>query len=281
MPVRLDAQPSFKDLFTADARAERGGRPAAGIFISSADPTVTEICASAGMDYLIFDAEHSPFGLETVQAQLRTAAGYPVVPLVRVPGLDEVVIKQFLDLGAQSLVVPMVDTVADAEAAVRAMHYPPRGVRGAGSALARSSRWNRIPDYLHRAGDLVSLVVQIESAPAVDVAQQIAAVDGVDGIFIGPSDLAASMGLLGQQSHLEVVAAVESVIAAVRRAGKFVGVNAFAPEQARRYAQAGADFVNVGADVTVLARGTEALADEWCRPPVNRPHVADLARKES
>ncbi|MEX5297375.1 aldolase/citrate lyase family protein [Kocuria sp. CPCC 205292] len=266
MPIRLEPQPGFKDLFTEAARAKRGGRPAAGMFVSSGDPTATEICASAGLDYLLLDAEHSPLGLETVQSQLRAMAGYPVVPVVRVPALDTVLVKQFLDLGAQSLVIPMVDSAEDAEAAVRAMHYPPRGVRGVGSALARSARWNRIPDYLDRAADLVTLVVQVESAAAVENARQIAAVDGIDGIFIGPSDLAASMGLLGRQGHPDVVLAVKDVIAAVQQAGKFVGVNAFAPSQAQDYLDAGADFVNVGADVALLARGTEALADAWCAP---------------
>ena len=266
MPIRLEPQPSLKDLFTASARAGRNGRPAAGMFISSGDPSSTEICASAGLDYLLLDGEHAPLGLETVQSQLRAMAGYPVVPVVRVPALDTVLVKQYLDLGAQSLVIPMVDSAADAEAAVRAMHYPPHGVRGVGSALARSARWNRIPDYLDRAADLVTLVVQIESAAAVEEARQIAAVDGIDGIFIGPSDLAASMGLIGRQDHPDVVAAVKTVIGRVKAAGKFVGVNAFAADRARDYVAAGADFVNVGADVALLARATEALADAWCAP---------------
>lgn len=267
MPIRLAPQPSLKDLFTLEARAERGARPAAGMFVNSGDPTATEICASAGMDYVLLDGEHSPLGLETLQAQLRAMAGYPSIPVVRVPALDAVLVKQYLDLGAQSLVIPMVHTAEDAETAVQAMHYPPRGVRGVGSALARSARWNRIPDYLGRAGDLVTLVVQIESATAVAEASRIAEVEGVDGIFIGPSDLAASMGLLGQQNHPDVVAAVISVIGRARAAGKFVGVNAFAPEQARHYVEAGADFVNVSADVAILARATEALADTWCPAP--------------
>jgi 4-hydroxy-2-oxoheptanedioate aldolase len=158
----------------------------------------------------------------------------------------------------------MVGSAEEAEAAVRAMHYPPRGIRGVGSALARSARWNRIPEYLQRAGDLLTLLVQVESAAAVDASAQIAAVDGVDGIFVGPSDLAASMGLLGQQDHPDVVAAVKDVIGRARQAGKIVGVNAFATDRARDYLAAGADFVNVGADVALLARATEALADTWC-----------------
>lgn len=266
MPIRLSAPPSLKDLFTPEAVASRGGRPAAGMFVSSGDAGAAEICAGAGFDYLLIDGEHAPLSLESVQAQLRTIAGYESLALVRVPANDPVLIKQYLDLGAQSLLVPMVDTVEQAEAAVRSMHYAPRGMRGVGSALARSARWNRIPDYLTRAEDLITLMVQIESVTGVENAGAIAAVDGVDGVFIGPSDLSATMGLIGQQSHPDVVAAVKRVITEATAAGTFVGVNAFVESQARDYIDAGADFVNVGADVAMLARASEALADTWCAP---------------
>jgi 4-hydroxy-2-oxoheptanedioate aldolase len=257
MPVRVEAAPSFKDLVN-DA-----DRTIAGMFVCSGDAGIAEICAGSGIDYLLIDAEHGPNGLETVLAQLRAIAGYPSIPVVRVPFNDPVLIKQFLDIGAQSLIVPMVNNAERARAAVAAMHYPPRGIRGVGSALARSARWNRIPDYLNRAEDLVTLVVQVEAAEAVRNAAEIAAVDGIDGIFIGPSDLAASMGVLGQQEHPDVVAAVIKTIEDVKAAGKFVGVNAFVEASARRYIDAGADFVNVGADVALLARGTEALAAKY------------------
>lgn len=267
MPIRLTEEPSLKDLFTAEAVRARGGRPVAGMFLSSGDPTAAEICAGAGLDYLLIDAEHAPLSLESIQAQLRVIAGTGTLAVVRVPALDEVVIKQVLDLGAQNVIVPMVHTVQDAEDAVRAMHYPPRGVRGVGSALARSGRWNRIPGYVHDAGARLTLFVQVESATAVQNAAAIAAVDGVDGIFIGPSDLSATMGLIGQQAHPDVVAAVKQVIAEVKAAGKVVGVNAFVRAHAEDYVAAGADYVNVGADVALLARGAEALADTWCPAP--------------
>jgi 4-hydroxy-2-oxoheptanedioate aldolase len=177
-----------------------------------------------------------------------------------VPAGDPVAIKQVLDLGAQNLLVPMVSSAAEAEAVVEAVRYPPRGRRGVGSALARSARWNRVDGYLADADEHVSLFVQVETAAAVDAAGAIAAVDGVDGVFVGPSDLAASMGLLGQQTHPDVVAAVLRAFEAVRAAGKPVGVNAFDPAAAHAYLDAGASFVLVGADVTLLARGSEALA---------------------
>ncbi|MBB5750504.1 4-hydroxy-2-oxoheptanedioate aldolase [Micrococcus sp. TA1] len=263
----MTTEPSLRDLFTAEAVRDRGGRPVAGMFLSSGDATAAEICAGAGLDYLLIDAEHAPLSLESIQSQLRVIAGTGTLALVRVPALDEVVIKQVLDLGAQNVLVPMVHTVQDAQAAVRAMHYPPRGVRGVGSALARSGRWNRTTGYLQDAGAQVTLLVQVESATAVENAAEIAAVDGVDGVFIGPSDLSATMGLIGQQAHPDVVAAVKTVIAEVKAAGKIVGVNAFVEAHARDYVEAGADFVNVGADVALLARGSEALADTWCPDP--------------
>lgn len=255
MPLRLS--PTFRD---ALARADR---PLAGMWVCSGSPLVAEICAGAGLDWLLVDMEHSPNGLESVLAQLQAVAAYPVTPVVRVPIGDVVTIKQVLDLGAQNLLVPMVSSRVDAETAVSAVRYPPRGTRGVGSALARSARWNRVDGYLADADEHVSLFVQIETAAGVEAAAEIAAVDGVDGVFVGPSDLAASMGVLGQQAHPDVVAAVRRTFAAVHAAGKPVGVNAFDPAVAEEYLRAGADFVLVGADVALLARDSEALAARW------------------
>lgn len=252
MPLRL--RPTFRDALA------RGDRSLAGIWVCSGSPLVAEICAGAGLDWVLIDMEHSPNGLESVLAQLQAVAAYPVTPVVRVPIGDVVMIKQVLDLGAQSILVPMVSAKADAEAAVAAVRYPPRGTRGVGSALARSARWNRVDRYLTDADEHVSLFVQIETSAGVDAAAEIAAVDGVDGVFVGPSDLAASMGLLGQQTHPDVVAAVLRAFDAVRGVGKPVGVNAFDPAAADSYIAAGASFVLVGADVALLARGSEALA---------------------
>lgn len=254
MPFRLEPDPTFRD------RLRDASRPQIGMWVCSGSPLVAEICAGSGLDWLLVDAEHSPNGLESVLAQLQAIAAYPITPLVRVPFGEPVIVKQTLDLGAQNLLVPMVNTAAHAEQMVQAVRYPAPGVRGVGSALARASRWNRIDDYLGRAHELVSLTVQIETAEAVENVDAIAAVEGVDAVFIGPSDLAASMGVLGQQEHPDVVAAVEHCIAAVKAAGKPVGVNAFAEKTARRYLEKGVDFVLVGADVALLARASEGLA---------------------
>ncbi|MEV8145196.1 HpcH/HpaI aldolase/citrate lyase family protein [Specibacter sp. NPDC078709] len=254
MPPPMTPDPSLKNAL-ADAK-----RPLVGMWVSSGSALMAEICAGSGLDVVLVDGEHSPNGLEGILAQLQAIHGYPITPVVRPPVNDPVIIKQYLDLGVQSLMVPMVHTVADAEAAVAAAHYPPQGVRGVGSALARSSRWNRIPNYAERASETVTVMVQIESAHAVENVADILAVDGIDAIFLGPADLAASMGRLGVQGHPEVMAAVEHCIAAAKAAGKPVGVNAFAPETAKHYMDAGVDLILVGADVTLLARGSEGLA---------------------
>jgi 4-hydroxy-2-oxoheptanedioate aldolase len=264
MPLRVED--TFRDALAA------ADRPLAGMWVCSGSPLVAEICAGAGLDWLLIDAEHSPNGLESILAQLQAVHGYPGQVMVRPPVNDTVVFKQYLDLGVQNLLVPMVNSAAEAEAAVAATRYPPQGVRGVGSALARAARWNRVPDYLVRAGETVSVTVQVESEAAVAVVENILAVDGVDAIFLGPADLAASMGLLGQQEHPKVRAGVEHCIAAAKTAGKPAGVNAFNPATARAYLDAGAAFVLVGADVALLARGSEALAAEYIpRDPVAEP----------
>ena len=257
MPIRLELPPTFVQRMAAV------DRPLIGLWACAGSAVTAEIVAGSGCDWVLIDAEHSPNTLETLLAQLHAVSAYPVAPLVRVPFGETVIIKQVLDLGAQNLLVPMVDTPEHAAEVVRAVHYPGRGVRGVGSALARSSRWNRVEQYLDRASETISLTVQIESAEAVANVEAIAATEGVDALFVGPSDLAASMGYLGQQSHPEVVDAVLRSIAAGVATGKPVGVNAFVPADADRYIAAGASFVAVGADVAMLARQSEALVERF------------------
>ena len=244
-------------------RLNATSRPLVGGWVCSGSALAAEIMAGSGLDWLLIDMEHAPNTLETVLAQLHAVNGSSATPVVRVPIGEPVVIKQVLDLGAQNLLVPMVSSADEARAIVAATRYPPRGGRGVGSALARSARWNRVDDYLPNADAYVSVFVQIETAAGVDAAAEIAAVDGIDGVFVGPSDLAASLGLLGQQTHPDVIDAVHRTFAAVRATGKPVGVNAFDPQVARAYMDAGASFVLVGADVALLARGSEALAARW------------------
>lgn len=195
MPIRLEIPQTFHQLIRERQATQ------VGLWVCSGSATAAEIVASSGCDWVLVDGEHSPIGLESTLEILRSMGAYPAVPVVRVPVNDTALIKQFLDLGAQNIMVPMVHTVEDAEKAVAAMHYPPRGVRGVGSALARSARWNRVEGYLHNGSEHVSLIVQVESAESAENAEAILAVEGVDAVFIGLSDLAASMGLLGQQNH--------------------------------------------------------------------------------
>lgn len=262
MPFRVELPETFAQrLDKAQAGATR--QNLIGAWASAGSEANAEIIASAGFDWLLIDGEHSPYGLETLASLLRATDAYPATRVVRVPVNSTVLIKQYLDLGAQNLMIPMVDTAEEAAQAVAAMHYPPRGVRGVGAALARSSRWNAVPDYLVRASETVSLTIQIESAAAVENAAEIAALDGVDSLFVGPSDLAASMGHLGNQTHPDVVEAVSHTFEVVRAAGKHVGVNAFNQEQARTYLDAGASFVAVGADVQLLAGAARSLAADF------------------
>jgi 4-hydroxy-2-oxoheptanedioate aldolase len=257
MPIRVNKAvlaPTLRDALTS------AKRPLIGMWLETGNPLVAEICAGSGLDWILIDAEHGPNDLTSVIPQLQALAGYPVTPVVRPPIGDTVLIKQYLEAGVQNLLIPLVDSAEQAAELVRAVRYPPRGVRGVGSSLGRSSRWGRIDMYMANADDTISLYLQIESAAAVVAAEAILAVDGVDGIFLGPADLAASMGHPGEQDHPDVVAAVERCLALARAAGKPAGVNAFAPELADRYIAAGAAFVCVGADVTILARGSEALA---------------------
>ncbi|KHL04889.1 HpcH/HpaI aldolase family protein [Sinomonas humi] len=263
MPFRLEPERTFRHALEQPSNGVGPAGAKIGLWVCSGSALVAEIMAGSGADWLLIDTEHSPNSLESVLAQLHAVHGYPVLPMVRLPWNDVVLIKQYLDLGAQNLLIPMVNDAEQARAAVAAVRYPPHGVRGVGSALARAARWNRIPDYLARADETISLAVQIETGEAVENVEEILAVDGVDAIFIGPSDLAASMGYLGQQEHPEVIAAVERCLAAAQAAGKPAGVNAFVEATARRYIEAGARFVLVGADVAILARSSEELAARY------------------
>ncbi|RIA44326.1 2,4-dihydroxyhept-2-enedioate aldolase [Hephaestia caeni] len=236
------------------------GRAQIGLWQALASPYCCEICAGAGFDWLLIDGEHAPNDLRSVLAQLQAAAAYPVEPVVRLPVDDAVLVKQYLDVGARTLLVPMIESPAAAEAMVRATRYPPNGVRGVGSAIGRASNWNRTPGYLRDATDEICLLVQVESRTALAAIEAIARIDGVDGVFIGPSDLAADLGHLGDPMHPDVQTAIETGIAAVCAAGKPVGLLIADEQAARRYLALGASFVAVGTDVTLLARGAEALA---------------------
>jgi 4-hydroxy-2-oxoheptanedioate aldolase len=198
---------------------------------------------------------------------LQAVAPYPSHPVVRVPHGDTALIKQVLEIGATTLLVPMVESADQARALVAAMRYPPHGVRGVGSGLARSSRWGAHPRYLHEADAGMCLLVQVETAAALAQLEAIAAVDGVDGVFIGPADLSASMGHLGNPGHPSVQAAIDHGLAQILAAGKAPGILAVDEALARRYIAAGARFVAVGVEATMLARAARDLAARFKSSP--------------
>ncbi|UTL85180.1 4-hydroxy-2-oxoheptanedioate aldolase [Serratia marcescens] len=244
-------------------RALQEKRPQIGLWLGLCSSYSAELLAGAGFDWLLIDGEHAPNNVQTVLGQLQAVAPYPSQPVVRPPWNDAVIIKQLLDVGAQTLLIPMIQNAEQALDAVRATRYPPHGVRGVGSALARASRWNRVPDYLQQADEQMCVLVQIETREAVKNLEAILQVEGVDGVFIGPADLSADMGFAGNPQHPEVQRTIDDAIARIRAAGKAPGILMANKALAQRYLEAGALFVAVGVDTTLLARAAEALADEF------------------
>lgn len=230
-----------------------------GLFSGLADPVAAEVLAGSGFDWLMIDGEHAPNDLRTILAQLQSTQPYETAIVVRPDVGDTVRIKRLLDIGVQTLLVPMVETADQAEMLVAAMRYPPAGVRGVGTSLARAARWNRVEGYTDGADGELCLVTQIESVAGLASLDAIAAVDGVDALFVGPSDLAASMGLIGQSGHPDVVAAVDDAIGRIVSAGKPAGVFAPNKEAADRWIAAGARFVAVGVDISLLAGAASGL----------------------
>ncbi|HWP19462.1 MAG TPA: 4-hydroxy-2-oxoheptanedioate aldolase [Burkholderiaceae bacterium] len=244
-----------------------------GLWLSLAEPYTAEVCATAGFQWLLIDGEHAPNDVRSILAQLQAVAPYPAHPVVRAVNDDVHRIKQLLDLGTQTLLVPMVDTAEQAAALVRATRYPPVGVRGVGAAVARASRWGQRREYVHEADDQVCLLVQAETVTALANLEAICAVDGVDGVFIGPADLSASMGHRGNAAHPQVQAAIDRAITTIVRSGKAAGTLTSDPDLARHYLALGATFVAVGVDVTLLANATRQLAADFGlgTPPVAGP----------
>jgi 4-hydroxy-2-oxoheptanedioate aldolase len=260
-------------------QALKAKRPQIGLWMGLANAYTAEICALAGFDWLVIDGEHAPNDLRSIQAQLQTLAAYPAShPVARVPVGDTALIKQYLDLGAQNILVPMVDTAEQAAALVQAMRYPQDdglgGVRG--MAGARASRWGHHADYFQRANDEVCLLVQVESREALKNLDAIAATPGVDGVFIGPADLSASMGHVGNAAHPEVQAAIADAIARILQAGKAPGILTPDRSLAAHYLKLGAVFVAVGLDTQILMRQTTDLAAHF-KVVVSKAEVSDVA----
>lgn len=238
------------------------GKPQIGLWVACGDPTVAEICAHAGFDWLVVDGEHGPNGLRDVLAQLR-AIGTRTSPVVRVKDDDRATIKQMLDIGAQTILVPMIETASQAQAAVASLRYPPHGKRGIGAALARASGYNTYTDYLDTADEQLCLLVQVETTAGLDALDEILAVDGIDGVFIGPADLAADMGYRGNPAHVAVQQAVEDGIGRIIAAGKPAGILTSDTALSNRYLSLGATFVAVGSDVGLLVQSAQRLSSSF------------------
>ena len=243
-------------------RAIGAGTLQLGLWSGLSSNVTVEVLANAGFDWLLLDTEHSPNELPMVHAQLQAISRGTTHPIVRPPWNDSVTIKRYLDLGVQTLLIPFIQDASEAHAAVAATRYPPRGVRGY-AAAARASDFGRVKDYPALCEEQLCVLLQVETPLALSNIEAIAAVDGVDGIFIGPGDLAASMGYIGQTTHPEVVAAIEDAVRRIRACGKPVGILVGDEKLTRHYMAIGCSFVAVGSDVGVLARGAEALAAKF------------------
>ena len=234
-----------------------------GLWVGMADPYAAEIAGTAGFDWLLLDGEHAPNDIRSLSAQIAVLGTSASHPVVRLRDDDPAGIKQALDIGAQTLLIPMIESAAQAEAAMRACLYPPEGIRGVGSSLARASRFNAVGDYLTTANDQICLFVQVESRAGLAALDDILALSRLDGVFIGPSDLAADMGHLGQSGHPDVTAAVLDAIRRIRASGKVAGVLSTDPAFIADCKAAGANFVGVGIDVTTLSGALRSLAASY------------------
>ena len=258
-------------------QALSAGTPHIGLWAALASAYSTELLAGIGYDWLLIDGEHAPNDVRNTLAQLQAVASAQQAfgdarshPIVRVPvGTGDVgvaLIKQYLDIGAQTLLVPMIDTAAQAELVVKATRYAPAGIRGMGSALARASRWQAHERYVFEANDQVCVLVQVETVEAMKNLDAIAATPGVDGVFIGPSDLSASMGHPGNAGHPDVQAVIADGVKRIRAAGKAPGILATSETGAKQWLAAGALFVAVGADTMLLASGASQLLAQFKGP---------------
>jgi len=245
-------------------RALRAGRPQIGLWSSLSSNYTVEVIAGAGFDWILLDTEHSPSDLENVLTQLQAAAPYPSHPVVRVPWNDMVTIKRVLDIGAQSLLVPYVSSAVEARSAVSYTRYPPAGVRGV-AGTTRATRFGRVQEYARRAHEEICVLVQVETQQALDNLEAICGIDGVDGVFIGPADLHASLGHAGEIANPKVKPLIDDAVRRIRKSGKAPGILTPNEADARHWLECGALFVAVGSDVGLLARGAEALAGKFKR----------------
>ena len=234
-----------------------------GMWVGLADSYCAEIAANAGYDWLLIDGEHAPNDVRSILAQLQSVAAYPSQAVVRPVSGDVPLIKQLLDIGAQTLLIPMVESAEQAELIVKATRYPPEGIRGVGAALARASRWNNISDYVQTADEQICVLVQVESKKVLDNLDEILKVDGVDGVFIGPADLSAALGYRGNPGHEYVQNIIVETIQKIRNAGKAAGILSADEKLAKQYLELGTEFVAVGVDTSLLIKSMKQLLTKF------------------
>lgn len=240
-------------------RGLREDRVQYGLWLGLSSPVAAELCACAGFDWLLIDAEHAPNDLRSTLSQLQAIEGTGAHAIARLTEGDPARIKRYLDAGVQTLLIPMVDTAEQAEEIVASVRYPPRGIRGLATSITRASRWTQIEDYARQAEEQLCVIVQAETVTALNNLKAITAVDGVDAVFMGPSDLSASMGYLGQPGHPEVQAAIAESLRHISSAGKAAGTLAGTPEAIRTHAGNGAKFLGIGSDTALLVSGSRGL----------------------
>ncbi|UYV38749.1 HpcH/HpaI aldolase/citrate lyase family protein [Rhodobacteraceae bacterium D3-12] len=239
------------------------GKVQIGCWAAFADGYAAEIMATTGFDWLVIDGEHAPNDLQTISQQIGALKHTDTEAVVRLPIGNEWLMKQVLDAGCQTVLVPLVETAEQAAHLARAMRYPPYGIRGMGGSGARATGFNAIPDYVTTANDQVCLLVQVETAAAMDNLDDILKVDGVDGVFIGPADLSADMGHPGNPGHPDVVEAIRTGLGKIAASDKAAGILALNDDVAQNYLKWGAQFLAVGMDVILLVQSARALSGKW------------------
>ena len=249
-----------KNLGNRFRRGLESQRTQFGLWLGIPDISIAEMMACAGFDWLLIDHEHGPYELRDVMASLQAMSAYDVAPIVRPANGDAALLKKLCDIGVQSFLVPMIDTAEEARAVVEAVKYPPQGQRGLGTSMARAARWNTVPDYIKRANDEICVIVQAESVAAIANLESIASVDGIDGIFIGPSDLSASMGHAGNITHPDVIDTVSDALKTIRTASKHAGLLCLDTGMVPHFVECGANFVGVGVDTLLIGNAARNLA---------------------
>lgn len=234
-----------------------------GCWMSFAEASVAEIMGTTGFDWLVIDGEHAPNDIRSIRDQLLALAASPSHPVVRIPVGETWMVKQVLDAGAQTVLIPMVESAEQAREMVRACQYPPHGTRGVGATAARATRFGSVSEYIQTADQEVCLLLQVENRAGIAALDEILAVEGVDGVFIGPADLSTDMGFQGNSTNPEVRAVVADAISRIKAAGKAPGILGTTNEASQAYLDMGAQFLAVALDVMILARGARNLSTEW------------------